>query len=81
MISSVRGGTTAQRSSEFAVWSGVQRGVTSPAFKRADLTAVLGGIELDLRHAGTDNGEAVIADVPGSGIEWNEAAIERFAAG
>ncbi|HSW21637.1 MAG TPA: enolase C-terminal domain-like protein, partial [Burkholderiaceae bacterium] len=27
------------------------------------------------------NGEAVIADVPGSGIEWNEAALERFAAG
>jgi len=27
-----------------------------------------------------DNGEAVIADVPGSGVEWNEAAIERFAA-
>jgi mandelate racemase len=27
-----------------------------------------------------DHGEAVIADTPGSGIEWNEAAIERYAA-
>ena len=57
----LRGGrTTDQKISEFAVWSGVQRRVTSPAFKRADLTAVMGGIEFDLRQAGTDNGEAVI---------------------
>ena len=59
-ISAVRGGTNEQKISEFAVWSGVQRRVTSPAFKHADLTAVMGGIEFDLRQAGTNNGEAVI---------------------
>jgi predicted membrane protein len=46
--------------SEFAIWSGVERRVSSPAFRRADLTAVMGGIEFDLRQAGTDQGEAVI---------------------
>ena len=50
-LSAVRGGTTEQKISEFAVWSGVQRRVTSPAFKQADLTAVMGGIEFDLRQA------------------------------
>jgi hypothetical protein len=48
------------RLSEFAFWSGVQRRVTSPVFKHADLTAVMGGIELDLRQASTGGGEAVI---------------------
>ncbi len=46
--------------SEFAFWSGVQRKVTSPAFRHADLTAVMGGIEIDLRQAGTAGGECVI---------------------
>ena len=54
------GGTTEQSLSEFAMWSGVQRRVASPAFKRAELTAIMGGIELDLRQAGTEGGEAVI---------------------
>ena len=36
------------------------RAATSPAFRRGDLVAVMGGIELDLRQAGTDHGEAVI---------------------
>jgi hypothetical protein len=34
--------------------------VSSPVFRHADLTAVMGGIELDLRQAGTGGGEAVI---------------------
>jgi predicted membrane protein len=46
--------------SEVAIWAGKQRKVTSPTFRRGDLTAVMGGIELDLRGAGTANGEAVI---------------------
>jgi predicted membrane protein len=46
--------------SEFAFWSGIQRRVSSAAFRRADLTAIMGGIELDLRQAGTAGGEAVI---------------------
>lgn len=55
-----RGGSLETNLSEFAMWSGVQRRVASPNFKRADLTAIMGGIEFDLRQAGTDNGEAVI---------------------
>lgn len=43
-----------------AVWSGVHRRVATPAFRRADLTAVMGGIELDLRPAGTADADAVI---------------------
>ena len=34
------------------MWSGIQRRITSPAFKRGDLTAIMGGIEVDLRQAG-----------------------------
>jgi predicted membrane protein len=49
-----------RRYNEVAIWSGIERRVASPAFKRADLTAVMGGIEFDLRQAGTDRGEAVI---------------------
>jgi predicted membrane protein len=48
------------RLSEFAFWSGIKRRVTSSAFQHADLTAVMGGIEFDLRGAGTGGGEAVI---------------------
>lgn len=46
--------------SEFAVWSGKVRKNASPAFRRADLTAIMGGIELDLRSAGTGGQEAII---------------------
>lgn len=46
--------------SEFAMWSGKQRRISSPAFRHGDLTAIMGGIELDLRQAGTANGEAVV---------------------
>jgi len=53
-------GSMEQTLSEFAMWSGVQRRVASPAFKKAELTAIMGGIEIDLRQAGTENGEAVI---------------------
>ena len=38
---------------------GVSRGNNSPAFRGGELTAVMGGCELDLRHAAID-GEAVI---------------------
>jgi len=46
--------------SEFAFWSGKVRRVTSPAFRSADLTAVMGGVELDLRGATAAPGGAVI---------------------
>jgi hypothetical protein len=45
---------------EIAFWSGVERRVSSPDFRRADLTAVMGGIELDLRGASTATGTAVV---------------------
>jgi hypothetical protein len=44
----------------FAFWSGCRRRSTSPTFRRADATAVMGGIEIDLRQAGTATGEAVL---------------------
>jgi predicted membrane protein len=53
-------GSMAQTMEELAIWSGVERRVSTPNFKRADLTAVMGGIEFDLRQAGADQGEAVI---------------------
>lgn len=43
-----------------AVMSGVQRRTNSPAFRGGELTAVMGGIEADLRQAGISDGEAVI---------------------
>ena len=42
-----------------AVLGGVARGNNSPAFRGGDLTAVMGGCEIDLRHASID-GEAVL---------------------
>ena len=52
--------TQEQRLSEFATWSGKQRRVASSNFRQADLTAIMGGIELDLRGASTATGEAVV---------------------
>src|SRR5262245_56484777 len=55
-----KAGSMQQVISDFVMWSGIQRRVATPAFRRADLTAIMGGIELDLRQAGTENGTAVI---------------------
>lgn len=44
---------------EFAFWSGKERRVSS-SFKHGDLTAVMGGIELDLRSATMTAGHAVV---------------------
>jgi predicted membrane protein len=46
--------------SEFAIWAGKQRRNSSPVFRHADLTAVMGGVELDLRGAATATGEAIV---------------------
>jgi len=46
--------------SEFSFWSGKVRRSASAAFARADLTAVMGGIELDLRGASAAPTGAVI---------------------
>jgi predicted membrane protein len=45
--------------SAIAVLGGLSRGNNSPSFRGGELTAVMGGCELDLRHAAID-GEAVI---------------------
>ena len=42
------------------MWACKQRRVSSTTFRHADLTAIMGGIELDLRQAATANGEAVV---------------------
>lgn len=57
---SARTGSQDPTYSEFAIFSGIERRVASPAFKKADLTAIMGGIEFDLRQAAADHGEAVI---------------------
>jgi len=58
------------RVSEVAVWSGKVRRISSPAFQRADLTAVMGGVELDLRGASTaPNGAVIDVFVMWGGVE------------
>lgn len=44
----------------FAVWSGVDRKVSSQEFRGGDATAVMGGVELDLRQAKPVEGGAVL---------------------
>lgn len=55
--------TSDSQISEFAFWSGKVRKNAAPAFRRADLTAVMGGVELDLRGASTPSGQEAIIDV------------------
>jgi cell wall-active antibiotic response 4TMS protein YvqF len=45
--------------SAFAFWSGIRRRVAGP-FQRADLSAIMGGVELDLRAAVPVGGEALL---------------------
>ena len=46
--------------SAFAFWSGVDRKVVTPDFQGGDLTAVMGGHDIDLRSAKMAGGSAVI---------------------
>ena len=46
--------------SALAIMSGVVRGNNSSAFERADLTAIMGGCEIDLRQASIAGVEAVV---------------------
>ncbi len=41
----------------FVVWGGLERAVTSKAFRGGEATALMGGIELDLRRAELASGE------------------------
>lgn len=49
----------AQSMSELAFWSGIDKRVSTALFRRADLTAVMGGIQLDFRDSQI-SGEAVV---------------------
>jgi predicted membrane protein len=52
--------TTDSSFSDVAIWSGKVRRVSAPLFRRADLTAIMGGVEVDFRSASTGGQEAVI---------------------
>jgi hypothetical protein len=60
VVAGAPGVSTDESFSEVAVWAGKQRRIAVPSFQRADLTAIMGGVEIDLRAAGTAGGEAVI---------------------
>jgi hypothetical protein len=44
----------------FVMWSGLERKVTSNEFRGGDVTAIMGGAEIDLRQSRLAGGEAVI---------------------
>lgn len=44
----------------FAFMGGVRRNIVSPAFRRGNLTAVMGGVVLDLRQSQATTGETVV---------------------
>lgn len=44
----------------FAVWSGIKRRVANAPFKSTQVTAMMGGVEMDLRSATLTDGEATI---------------------
>jgi hypothetical protein len=43
-----------------AFMSGIQRRINAPSFRGGELTAVMGGVEVDLRQAGITDGEVVV---------------------
>ena len=49
--------------SAFALWAGVKRQSTSDEFRGGDATAIMGGIEIDLRDANVRDGEQAVIDV------------------
>ena len=54
------GPDTSSTVSGFALLGGVKRKVVSQDFRGGALTAILGGCELDLRHASISSGQAVV---------------------
>lgn len=44
----------------FAVWSGIRRRVANAAFQSTEVSAVMGGVEMDLRSATLPDGQATI---------------------
>lgn len=49
--------------SVLAIMAGVNRGSNAPAFQGADITAVLGGCDIDLRQASIAAGDTAVIDV------------------
>jgi hypothetical protein len=54
------GADPASTFSQFVVWSGIERKVTSPDFRGGDVTAIMGGAEIDLRPAKMPGGRAIV---------------------
>jgi Domain of unknown function (DUF5668)/Cell wall-active antibiotics response 4TMS YvqF len=52
----------ASRLNTFVVWAGLERKVTSPDFRGGDVTAIMGGAEIDLRGSKM-TGDAAVVDV------------------
>jgi hypothetical protein len=46
--------------STFVMWSGIERKVGSPDFRGGDVTAIMGGAEIDLRQAKMPVGRAIV---------------------
>jgi predicted membrane protein len=44
----------------FAFMGGVRRNIVSPAFRRGNLTAIMGGVVLDMRQSQASGGETVV---------------------
>lgn len=54
------GSDTTSTFSTFSMWSGIERKVVSPDFRGGDVTAIMGGVEIDLRSAKMPAGQAII---------------------
>ena len=59
----VRSADNNARVSALAIMAGVVRGNNSPAFEGGDLTAIMGGCEIDLREASIAPGTEAVIDV------------------
>ena len=73
-----------QQVSSFVFWSGTNRRITSPIFKRADFTAVMGGIEVDLRGSTAQLAQMTVRVAPvrpdatvGLGFELARSLAQR----
>lgn len=58
----VAGGDPGSLVTAFAVWAGVKRQITSEEFQGGDATAIMGGVEIDLRNAKIRDGEQAVLD-------------------
>jgi len=52
-----------EKLSMFAVWSSVRRASAASPFRGGDITAIMGGGQLDLRLATIPNGEEAVLDI------------------